>query len=516
MAEHREVQTWPEPLRCRSESFGRDALLVTPFLLLFYLQLAHHVFWRDELNAFAITWVSPNIPSLFWHIHHEGHPWLWYVILWILSRFSESLVALKLLQAVIGTAILLLMAFRSPFRIWEKALLLAGYFFVFEYTVMTRMYGVILLLLILYLGHRVSRPDAPIISAVLLGFMASADTIGIILSGALLLEYSCAMYLRRAAPLFTRRTAIIATSIYALMLGLAVWSAKPAADISWRTTGRPFAFAKDPAYFYRAFLSYALLPFFPVKSPRSHFFWNPYIHRDELLYTLPMLVILGLLYAIFRRYPNLILLLASTILAGTLLGYLIYPGSERHFGVVFLAFFAGIWIIRAARPSVRLPIPVYILLAISAISSVWAIIASWHRPFSYDKAAAAWILENHLEQMPLVGEEDTSAVNVAQYLHRSVYMIDCSCVDSYLLYSTRRDDFKLADAPRRILKAEHFYNDVPLLFMLVHTMHEDERIGLEQEGFQIQPLAAFHDAEEISENFYFYRLELTHPSPDLH
>src|ERR1700761_4401042 len=176
-----EAYTRPQRPRQESPSATRDFLLALPFLALLYIQLAHHVLWRDELNGLAITWASPTIPSLFWHIHHEGHPWLWYVILWVPSRFTQSVLVLKVVQGIVSTAIILFVALRSPFRAGEKALVLAGYFFVFEYTVLARMYGVMLLLLVLYLWRRTMRPGKPIGSAVLLGLMASTDSLGIIL-----------------------------------------------------------------------------------------------------------------------------------------------------------------------------------------------------------------------------------------------------------------------------------------------------------------------------------------------
>src|SRR6185437_15816935 len=185
-----EAYTRPKRPRQRSASTARDLLLALPFLALLYVQLAHHILWRDELNALAITWASPTISSLFWHIHHEGHPWLWYVILWIPSRFTQSVLVLKFVQGIVSTAIILFVALRSPFRTWEKALVLAGYFFVFEYTVLSRMYGV------------------------------------------LLLEYAyTALPKHRTSPLFSRRKAISALAAYAAILLFAVWSARPAADI---------------------------------------------------------------------------------------------------------------------------------------------------------------------------------------------------------------------------------------------------------------------------------------------
>ncbi len=468
--------------------------------------------WRDELNALAIAWASPTIPSLFWHIHHEGHPWLWYMILWIPSRFTHSLLVLKVVQGIVSTAIILFVAFRAPFRAWEKALILAGYFFVFEYTVPSRMYGVMLLLFVVYLWRRTTKPESPILSGVLLALIASVDTLGIILSFALLLEYAYTAFgRRRTSPLFSRRTAISAVAIYAAITLFAIWSARPAKDISWRTTGRPFKDAKDLSHLYEAFLNYTILPFLPVKSPRSHFFWNPSLHRDLVQYTVPMLIFVLMLYWPFRGRWNLLLMISATILAGTLFGHLIYPGSERHFGVVFLAFLAAAWIVRGENLTALWPWPIYVLLGLSALSSVWAVIGSWKRPFSYNKAAAEWIVANHLEHMPLVGEEDTSVVGVAEYLNRPIYQIECSCVDTYLLFSSRRDNYTTAEAPQRILQAAHFYNDQPLLFVLVHPMKPEEEKGLKEEGFQIEPLASFNSAEEIAENFYLYRLTLKRP-----
>src|ERR1700744_3588862 len=346
--------TRPQRPRQESASTTRDLLLTLPFLILLYVQLVHHVMWRDELNALAIAWDSPTISSLFWHIHREGHPWLWYVILWIPSRFTQSVLVLKVVQGIVSTAGVLLVALRSPFRTWEKALVLAGYFFVFEYTVPSRMYGVMLLAFVMYLYWRTRHPDSPIVSAALLGVMASVDTIGIILSLALILEYAAAMY-RSGRLYFSRRTASIALGTYAAITAFAVWSAMPAKDISWRTTGRPFKDAKDISHLYQAFLRYTVLPFRQVNSPHSHFFWNPDVHGALLRFTFPMLVILALLYWAFRGRWNLLLMLAATIVAGTLLGHLIYPGSERHFGVVFLAFVAAAWIVRAEDPAALLP-----------------------------------------------------------------------------------------------------------------------------------------------------------------
>jgi hypothetical protein len=497
----------PDSARWQSGSMLANLLVASVFLLIFYLQLWHHDLWRDEINAFAITWDSPNLPSLFHHIHYEGHPWLWYVILWILSRFTHSIVAMKVLQGCIGTAIILLLSFRSPFRTWEKALILCGYFISFEYTVISRMYGVLLLLLLLYLWQRTNRPANPVAAAILLGLMASTDSTGILLSAALLLEYACAAHAqRRSSPLFSLRSAVSALAVYVAITLVALWSAKPKPDVSVRTTGRVFAFAGQASHLFEAFIRYTVFAFLSVKSPRSDHFWNPELHRGSAIYTLPALLILGMLYLTFRRYRSLLLLMAVSLIGSMLFGHLIYMGYARHYGVNFLAFLAGIWMLRAWHPSLPLPWPAYVLLAISALSGVWAGISVWRRPFTNSRIAADWVRDQHLDQMPLVGVQDTSAVEIAEYLHRPIYMIECSCVDTYLLFSARRDNYTAADAPGRILAAERFYHDVPLLFVAEDPLLPAEQEKLEQEGLRVQPLKSFEGAEEGRENFFFYQL----------
>lgn len=497
----------PQPASQQGRPYLKDLLLVAPFLILFYIQLAHHDLWRDELNAFAITWDSPTLSSLFHHIHYEGHPWLWYVILWLLSRVTVSLVAFKLLEACIGTASLLVIALLSPFRRWEKVLILCGYFISFEYTVMVRMYGVLLLLLLLYCWRRTSRPGSPVLTAVLLGLMASVDVIGMLLSFALLLEYAyVALAQSRTRPLFSRRLAAYALAVYAAFAAFAVWSARPAHDVSWRTTGKVFAHAREISHLYEAFLRYTILAFYSVQSPRSGYFWDPGVNPRGPEFAILCIAVLALLYLALRPHRNLILLVAAAIVLGTLFGHLVYMGSVRHDGIVFLAFLAALWILRSARASANLPAAAYVLLAVGVLSGVWAAVGQWRHPFSNAQPAAAWIQANHLTRMPLVGQVDTTIAGLAESLHRPFYMIECQCVDTYLLFSGRRDNYTDQDAPQRILGAERFYHGQPLLFADAEPLSPQESSGIQSLGLLVQPLAAFTGAEDPTENIYLYRI----------
>jgi hypothetical protein len=135
-----------------------DLLLVFPFILFFFVQLAHHQMWRDETNAWALAAESRTLGDLTYFARNEAHPFLWYVLLWIVSRATASLIALKFVAAVVGTSNYLVLGLFSPFSRLEKLLLYCSYYISFEYEVLARMYGVMLLLVLLYLRSRTSRP----------------------------------------------------------------------------------------------------------------------------------------------------------------------------------------------------------------------------------------------------------------------------------------------------------------------------------------------------------------------
>ncbi len=78
--------------------------------------------------------------------------------------------------------------------------------------------------------------------------------------------------------------------------------------------------------------------------------------------------------------------------------HVLYRGSVRHFGVTFVAFLCGLWLVRAAGQ--RIAWPAYVLLAMSAVAGVRATVGSWQRPFSQARATADYLHANHLDARP--------------------------------------------------------------------------------------------------------------------
>jgi uncharacterized protein (TIGR03382 family) len=496
----------------RAGSYLPDLLLTLPFLLLFWLNLAHHELWLDELNAWGLSAASPTLKALFANVHYEGHPWLWYFILWIPSRFTHAPVAMKCLEAFIGAAIYLTIGLLSPFTRPLKVLLFLNYFVVFEYTVISRTYGLMLLFALLYIWRRAERPRSLLINMALLGALANTDVTGILLSGALLLEYCVSLVPQRQE--IERRRAISALLLYSSMLLLSVHSLIPAPDISWFTTGHMFAKAASFPHLSHSIGDVIVAPWLPFANDYPTHFWNTDVafHRGAVG-LVP--VILAVFYWTFRRRRSLLLLVGVTVFFAVTFSHLIYLGYPRHWGVTVLAFLLALWILCHERADRRtLSRVAYFLLLVSSIKGVAAIAASWTHPFSEAGNVARWLREQHLDQEPIAGSTDYGLAGVAESLRRPVYFLDCNCTDTYMKFSHRRDGLTPDQIPARIARAYQALRTDRLILVMGAPLTDAAVLELAGRDLHVKPLIRFTGSEDTLE-YYLYDVRQDDASPML-
>ena len=122
----------------RGAGFVAPIRLVLPDLLFVLLavyntiRLFRHVMWRDELQAFMVAAASNTPLDLFAKLKYEGHPGLWHLLLWVITRFTTDPVAMQVLHLVIALGVWVLVWRLSPFRPVGKLLLLLSYYLFWE------------------------------------------------------------------------------------------------------------------------------------------------------------------------------------------------------------------------------------------------------------------------------------------------------------------------------------------------------------------------------------------------
>src|SRR5438105_2148457 len=81
------------------------------------LGLHAHAMWFDELQAWNIARASHSLPGLVANLRYEGHPVLWYLPLYALTRVTGDPRWMQALQLIVVVATYALVLFRSPFAL---------------------------------------------------------------------------------------------------------------------------------------------------------------------------------------------------------------------------------------------------------------------------------------------------------------------------------------------------------------------------------------------------------------
>lgn len=489
----------------------KPVAVALPFLLLYWIDIGHHTMFFDEVNAWAISAASPTLAKLFYYVHYEGHPWLWYFILWLPSRLTHDPVGMKWVEAAFGTAIILLVGLLSPFSLKQRALILGSYFLVWEYTVMCRMYSVMLLLVLLYVIRRVRRPQGVVGCCVLLGLAGNTDMTGVLLASALLVEYTYSGWLRLPAPdrRALRKKWAAGWAVYVVLVGLAVATLWPSKQISWQSSGHLGAQALTRHRITSSIVDMVVGPWWPISTDFPHRFWRTSVIDTRWLYLL-VPVVLFAYWRICRGKRNLALLMTVTIVFGAVFADIVYPGSPRHWGIAFISLLIGLWL-ESAQATKGTPRAAtwsrwtYALFAVSSLAGLCALVGSWRHPFSDARRAAQWVETNQPNEV-ITGMPDVSFASLAEEMQRRVYFPECNCMDTFKLFARDREDMPEAEIPFAINRAMTTLHRNELLFSFYRPFGAEEIRKLNAAGLRIQQIASFEGADMTTDNFVIYRV----------
>lgn len=136
------------------------------FILLIYAVLTfigviNHEIWFDEAQAWVIA-RDNDIPGIIEQLGYEGHPPLWYLILYMFSHAGFSCNILNIISFTVSLAAVSIILFCAPFKLWVKcAVIFSGGFLYFN-SVISRTYCLIELFLVIIAVLYPKRKSHPI------------------------------------------------------------------------------------------------------------------------------------------------------------------------------------------------------------------------------------------------------------------------------------------------------------------------------------------------------------------
>ena len=478
-------------------------------LLLTLGGVLRHEMWRDETQAWLLARDSASVLELLANTEFEGHPVLWHLLLFALSRLGSDPLLMQLAHVGIAATGVYVLARHAPFGRLQKCLLAFGYFGAYEYAVVSRGYALGVLLVFVFCALHARRDDPAIegdgstwralLPFVVLAALANTSVHGLLLSAALSISLLWPEDRGRAGR--GRRpdglgAAVLVTAwtLCFLQVGrIGGASAGGASGSGAYVVGEPLG--SDPglvelaAHVSRG-LSHVWRGYVPVPSFRSEHPWDSNLLFDldtglrvagedasRALVLLGSVALVALACRLLASRPRWLSVYASGTAA--LLGFelvFLVDSSVRHHGHLFVLLVACLWLARAeavrepvaradagavadidrrARRDVRRQGALLTALLVPQVVAGLTLHAlDWSRPFSGSRAAAELLRERALDDLPIIAYRDRETSTLSAYLDRPLYYPGRDAHGSYWT-TLQEDDWD--EARRRIAR---FVGDV--------------------------------------------------------
>ena len=481
-----------------------DYLVWGLFALVSAIGLARHEMWRDELQHWMIAQDADSLSSLLANARYEGIPPVWPFFLFGLSRLTANPASMQVVQFLVNVSACYLILRFAPFERWQRYLLCFSYYLLFEFGQIVRAYSMVPLLL---LG---------------------------VLTAAIHLNH------HRKWVIAAGITLIGLTSLYGLILALALaihffileetvtWKKITSASVVLGLTAVVLLLMRLPADGYRRewitnfslerFFKVIYIPIwalFPIPALRYDF-WETNIIANWILtqrghlgfqvalaVTLVLACFLFFLRKILQGLPKRALFIFFfTLSAIALIGYFKFYGSPRHWGYIFLALVATLWV-GAPFLQQRAKIYLTIFLLLHAVLGIHAWATDLVYVFSPAKEAALFIQKSDCSRYPLAGSRDAVVSGVSGFLNRPIFYAEANRPGRFIVWT--RDSKKRLRKEEVAERIEKYFRDKnSLRFCFLTTENWDAA----PKGWSMKKLADFTTSICADERFSLYDVSL--------
>ena len=415
--------------------FTRVELIIVllTFLLLSSIGIAYHEIWLDEAQHFLLARDSDSFAEWARNCHNEGHPLLWDVILFLITRFSNHVLTMQIVHLIISLMSVTVIC-RIPFGKIEKLLIIFGYYIFYEYNLVCRNYSIsVLFLLLLIEQYRLNR-NGILRLAILVFFLSNTHLFSLLISMAFVL-----FFLIMDRKLLRAKNSFSLLLSSAIVLGgwlLSLYSILPDANY-----GAHF-YAIDPTslcsldrFFRAASLALKGIFFTPDYFNTSHHFEN-----SSLLYGLNVEVGLKIflnalawiipIFILWKHPRALIFFLLTNLFLLPAFYFLPLVQGTRYFGFEYLIFISSCFLFET--PPSRIVRNIAILIfSIQFINGIFMYCADIKHPFSEGKDVWRCLLKYPNSSEPVIILEPNLRPAISAYACMKLFGIENGIPSSF-------------------------------------------------------------------------------------
>ncbi len=481
------------------------------YVLLLLMALSRHELWGDEIHSWNIARCSHGLFDLLRNSRYEGHPPLWYVVLFTITRVTHDPECMKIAQALFAMAMVFIVLFASPFPLIIRTLIPFGYYFAFEYAALSRNYAIALALAFLTTWVLTRKPRRyQVWFYVLVLLLSNTHLLGLLLA----ISFCAYHAWEERSALGGYRRAFMHLAIGALICLPAAMQIAPPGDSQlnmqfWMdhwTVEQWDIIAQAP-----------LKAFVPIPDTGQFNFWN----TNELLQHIPendngrlivrssALALLGLCFFLLRGASGSVWFFICNTLLTAIVASIFPLTSARYVGFIFIAFLVATWLnLHKRRMGVGYQAVLGVFLVLQTVGSVIAI----SRDYSFTFSNSRRVRDLHVKVPAdaLVVTDYWCLNNLSAFLDRPFYCLEHRKELSFLLW-----DQDLAQA----IQQPNFYSNGlrdlwkkrPLQEVYMISVNEPERLRSRDSElsvyFEVTLIDQWEGAIETHSNVYLYRIQ---------
>lgn len=395
--------------------------------------ILHHELWLDEAHHWLLARDSSSISDLYSNTRSEGHPLLWNLLLYGITRCTSNPFWMQLLHVVISTSFVLVFLKNAPFNWVFKTLFIFGYFIIFEYTMISRNYSLGILFLFLACSVFKDRNTKFILLCVYLALASNTHLLFSVVAFALFLTLLVEQFQNKQFFKIQTFAGCLIFLLGLFLIGIQIqttesdWLLNPIQSLSFDERLKP-----------------GIVSLFKglIATPdyTTFHFWNTNFIIDYNRSSAAVLVVLMYLLPMMLFYKNKkTLFFVYIALIGTqIFFYITQRTAVRFHGINYIIIILALWmeqyygsenfklkeiVTRFRLIFFRKPI-IYLLLLIHFFSGIYAYSMDYIYPFTSAKQTVDYLKNEGLDSKEIVSVTCDGTI-ISAYLERKVYFL-CS------------------------------------------------------------------------------------------
>lgn len=501
---------------------SKYVFLTIVYAALSFFGILHHEVWLDEAHHFLLARDSSSIGELAYNARYDGHPLLWNLLLFVVTRFTHDVFYMQLLHLFISTIIVFVFLRYAPFNGVFKILFIFSYFMFYEYNIISRNYaiGILFLFVACSLICNSKKNYALILFFLLL---ASATHLFTLICASGLFIVCCIAFKNDTNQKINLTFFLFLSLFFVVAITVMLWDIIPPSDhmlhkydntpyFSFKRIGKAFSI------FFKGF--YHVPDFFTTH------FWNTNVLVDfsknfSIIPSLACFLIPAFFF--YNKPASLLLFYWGSVLIALFIFLTPIIAGARYYGYVPLLFVMSLWIASAFEQRKKIPgrlnsffikirepakrAFVYSFLIIQLISGVVVYAIDLMRPFSEGKNAAEWIQKNIPVNSLIVASNQNAGPSICSYSDIKVFYPETGSMGSFCKWNVYPFIYTEDTLIKKLEKIPD--HEFTLILNAPFSGKRTESSGIQvflNNKLSLTFLKSFDKAIVVNENYWIYKV----------